>query len=117
MKQYKYNFISDMRILQGITLFRAIASSKAEMFSFPSKKSYTSYPFFNIKIQSIKNEKWRYNLISDLKILQGIPLFQAVASLKVDIFPLIINKYLTLDNLFGITMKTMKEKIIEIQFD
>ena len=41
----------------------------------------------NTKMKSIKKETRKYNLISDLKILQRIPLFQAISASKSDTLP------------------------------
>ena len=38
-------------------------------------------------MKTIKRKQEKYNLIINLKILQGIPLFQAVAVSKTDILP------------------------------
>ena len=66
--------------MQGITLFRAKASSVANIY-FPSHKNNLTFDKnIYIKGKTIKIKQENYNFIRYLRTLQGINLFQTVSA-------------------------------------
>ena len=86
MKQEKYNLVGKLRKISEFPCFRPYLP-QCTSYIFPRINKDITIDEKLYKRKTIKSKEYKYKLISNLRILQGILLFQAVAAPMDDTLP------------------------------